>query len=185
MAPGTWLHGDHVKLRCVTLQDCTPRYERWLADPAVNRYLETRWAPQPLDAIRAFVAGMVASPDNYLLAICQADNEEHIGNIKVGPIHPRHSNADVSYFIGERSSWGKGAGTEAVRLATRFAFDVLGIHRTQAGLYDGNVGSQRVLERAGYKYEGRFEKQLRAGVDPAGQTWEDHLFYGALRATWS
>lgn len=177
--PGEWLVRDDVRLRLVELSDCGDRYVSWLLDPDVNRYLETRWAEQTLDTVRSFVSSMIASPDSYLFAIFVAD--QHIGNVKLGPVESRHLYADVSYFIGERSAWGKGYATTAVRLATRFGFERLGLHRVQAGFYESNVGSQRVLEKAGFLYEGRLKSKLRQSRDSA---WEDHLWYGALRESW-
>lgn len=180
LRPGEWLRGEKVALRRAELSDCTERYVAWLADPDVNRFLETRYAEQTLDMIRGFVASMLASEHSHLFAIVDASSREHVGNIKIGPVVPRHLYADVSYFIGERSAWGKGYGTEAVRLVTRFGFERLGLQRCQAGLYESNIGSQRVLEKAGYTYEGRLRKQLRIG-----DRWEDHVWFGALRDTWA
>jgi RimJ/RimL family protein N-acetyltransferase len=168
-----------VTLRLVELADCTDRYVAWLADPVVNEFLETRYVEQSIASIKAFVSAMLESPDSYLFAILDPRGR-HIGNIKIGPVVPRHLYADVSYFIGEREAWGKGYGTDAVRIATRFGFERLGLHRCQAGLYESNVGSQRVLEKAGYSLDGRLAKQLRIG-----DRWEDHVWFGALRETWS
>lgn len=179
--PGEFLGGDGkagVRLRLLELEDCTERYVAWLADPVVNEFLETRYADQPLESIRAFVAGMAESPHSYLFAIVEASGR-HVGNIKIGPFVPRHLYADVSYFIGERDAWGKGYGTEAVRIVTRFGFERLGVHRCQAGLYESNIGSHRVLEKAGYTLDGRLAKQLRIG-----DRWEDHVWFGALRESW-
>ena len=39
-------------------------------------------------------------------------------------------------------------------MATRFGFDRVGLNRVQAGFYETNVGSHRVLEKAGFTYEG-------------------------------
>ena len=177
--PGEKFTGEKVYLRLVELSDCTERYVAWLADPEVNQYLETRYAPQTLDMIRAFVGGMIESPHSYLFAICEMNGDRHVGNVKIGPIVPRHLFADVSYFIGEREAWGKGYGSEAVRLVTKIGFERLGLHRCQAGLYESNVGSHRLLEKAGYTYEGRLLKQLRIE-----DRWEDHVWFGALKDTW-
>jgi [ribosomal protein S5]-alanine N-acetyltransferase len=180
IAPGEWLERSPVRLRLVELADCTEYYVKWLQDPEVNRYLETRWTEQTIDTIRDFVSGMVNSPHSYLFAIVDPDGR-HVGNIKLGPIEPRHLYADVSYFLGARSAWGKGYATVAVRMATRFGFDRLGLNRVQAGFYETNVGSHRVLEKAGFTYEGRLLKKLRQTETAA---WEDHLWYGAVRDTW-
>jgi len=51
----------------------------------------------------------------------------------------------------------------------------------QAGLYAGNAGSGKALQKAGYRAEGVFRKQLR---NAAGQ-WEDHLWYSVLREEWN
>jgi RimJ/RimL family protein N-acetyltransferase len=168
--------GDVVALRLATQADCTPTYVAWLADPDVNRYLETRWTPQDLDTVRAFVAAMESSADSYLFAILERGSARHVGNLKVGPIHARHSFADVSYFIGDRTVWGQGYASDAIRVATSVAFTRLGLHRVQAGLYASNRGSARALEKAGYLAEGRFAAQLR-GHDG----WEDHVWYGRVR----
>ncbi|MBS2020289.1 MAG: GNAT family N-acetyltransferase [Deltaproteobacteria bacterium] len=177
---GEKFEGDRVYLRLVELSDCTDRYVAWLADPEVNKYLETRYAEQTLEMIRSFVGGMIESPHSYLFAICEMNGGRHVGNVKIGPIVPRHLFADVSYFIGEREAWGKGYGTEAVRLVTKIGFERLGLHRCQAGLYESNVGSHRLLEKAGYTYEGRLSKQLRIE-----DRWEDHVWFGALKDQWS
>jgi RimJ/RimL family protein N-acetyltransferase len=103
-----------------------------------------------------------------------------VGNIKVGPVNARHAFADMSYFIGERQCWGRGYATEAIRLATDFGFARLGLHRLQAGLYAGNVGSGRALEKAGYRREAVFARQLKN----AAGAWEDHVWYAVLREEW-
>jgi RimJ/RimL family protein N-acetyltransferase len=171
--------GPPVSLRLADLADCTERYVAWLMDPAVNQFLETRWTRQTLQTIREFVGGMVVSADSYLFAIVETDSGEHIGNLKIGPIHARHFYADLSYFIGERSRWGFGYATAAIRCATRIGFERLGLHRLQAGLYASNGASGRALEKAGYSCEGRFKAQLRTT-----DGWEDHVWYGITREDW-
>jgi RimJ/RimL family protein N-acetyltransferase len=173
--PGELLKGEKVSLRLVTLEDCTERYAAWLADPYVNRYLETRWTEQTLDMIKDFVTNMLNSPNNYLFAILENETFSHIGNIKIGPINPYHSYADISYFIGERSAWGKGYATDAIWLITNFGFRHLGLHYIEAGVYENNVASIRALEKVGYTLQGRLKSKIKGP-----QNWEDHLLYGIL-----
>jgi len=170
------LEGEKVFLRLVSLGDCTARYVAWLADSEVNRFLETRWTIQDAAAIRDFVSKMTEDPNNYLFAIVERKDRLHIGNIKVGPVNRWHRFADISYFVGDRSYWGKGLATEAIRLATQFAFDKLDLRRVQAGVYETNTASVRALQNAGYEYECRFSRQLRDG-----DRWVDHLWYSKVR----
>jgi [ribosomal protein S5]-alanine N-acetyltransferase len=166
---------ERLILRLVVPSDCTARYEAWLADEEVNRYLETRYVVQTRARIAAFVDEMIASDSSYLFAICEKDGERHVGNIKIGPIHPVHRCADVSYFLGERAVWGRGLASEAISAVSNIGFDRLDLHRVQAGVYGSNIGSCRALEKAGFRLEGRFREQLLGA-----NGFEDHVWYGLL-----
>jgi RimJ/RimL family protein N-acetyltransferase len=57
-------------------------------------------------------------------------------------------------LIGETSYWGKGYGTEATRLITRYAFESLNFHRVWLHVYDFNLRGIAIYEKVGYKKEG-------------------------------
>lgn len=67
--------------------------------------------------------------------------------------------AEIGYWLGE-SHWGRGLATEALRLATDYAFAEFDFVRLQAGVLDWNPRSRRVLEKAGYRLEGRLAKAV-------------------------
>ena len=167
------LENHRLLLRPIKLSDCTLRYLGWLQDPQINKYLETRWAEQTLESIKAFVVSKIQSESEYLFAIVEKETDQHIGNIKIGPVNSHHKYADVSYFIGEKSCWGKGYATEAIRLITRFGFEELGLFKVQAGVYENNIGSIKALEKVGFVQEGCLRKQLLSNGDR-----EDHLLFG-------
>jgi RimJ/RimL family protein N-acetyltransferase len=79
----------------------------------------------------------------------------HIGNIKVGPIHPHHQLADVSLLIGAQDCWGHGFATEAIRGTSVYAFEQLGVLKLSASMYAPNEGSMHAFVKAGYQEEGR------------------------------
>jgi [ribosomal protein S5]-alanine N-acetyltransferase len=160
-----------VSLTPITTKHVTPAYVAWLNDPHVNRWLETRWEAQTLDAVRAYVQTALADKRVHLFAI--EVEGKHIGNIKLGPVNERHSNADISYFIGERTYWGHGHATRAVKLICDYAFNALKLHRVQAGAYEGNNASKRVLTKAGFSFEGRLRRALKTE-----HGWADHHVYG-------
>jgi ribosomal-protein-alanine N-acetyltransferase len=70
---------------------------------------------------------------------------------------------------------GNGYSTEAVSLAVEFAFNELKLHRVEAGVMLNNIGSMRVLEKAGFHREGIERK----GVKINGQ-WEDHQIFAII-----
>lgn len=67
--------------------------------------------------------------------------------------------AEIGYWLGE-PFWGRGIGTMAVRALTTYAFGAFDLNRIYAGVFEGNPASVRVLEKAGYHYEGRLRKAV-------------------------
>ncbi len=154
------LLGGGIALRQITLNDCTTSYVEWLNDPEVNCYLETRWTEQTMESIKDFVKSQRDNTHSVLFAIVLSADKAHIGNIKIGPINCNHKHADISYFIGEKRLWNRGYAKEAIRLATKFGFEELKLHRVEAGVYAGAVGSWRALERNGFVREAVFREQV-------------------------
>jgi ribosomal-protein-alanine N-acetyltransferase len=154
-----FVKGHLIYLRAVRLSDVNENYYRWLNDPEVTTYLEIRHVPHSLENIKKYVEAMSDNPDEILLAICLKENGSHVGNIKLGPINWIHRFAEVSLVIGEKSIWSKGIGTEALRLLSRFAFDVLNLHKLRAGCYEGNIGSARAFLKADFVHEGTLKNQ--------------------------
>lgn len=65
--------------------------------------------------------------------------------------------AELGYWVA-RPYWGSGVGTEAVRLMTEYAFRTFRYERLEAGVFDWNTASVRVLEKNGYRFEGRLRR---------------------------
>ncbi|OPJ62853.1 GNAT family N-acetyltransferase [Clostridium oryzae] len=70
---------------------------------------------------------------------------------------------------------GRGYMTEAVSLVVRFAFDELKLHRIEAGVRQDNIGSMRVLEKAGFHKEGIAIKNVKINGK-----WEDHQMFAII-----
>ena len=100
------LKGKNIILHPLGISDCTDEYVEWLNDPEINRYLETKWEEQTRDTIEIFLEEMEKSENSVLFGIFF--DGKHVGNIKIGPVNWHHLYADVSYFIGDRSTWNQG-----------------------------------------------------------------------------
>jgi ribosomal-protein-alanine N-acetyltransferase len=69
----------------------------------------------------------------------------------------------------------RGLMTEAVRLATRYAFDEVGLHRLEANIQPGNVASIALAKRVGFRKEGFSRRYLQInGI------WCDHERWALL-----
>lgn len=167
---GIRLEEGRIYLRTLTEGDVGDTYIAWLNDPMVNRFLETRHRKQDMEAVVEFVRRVNMRPDEHLFAICLKASGKHVGNIKVGPVKPNHSLADVSLFIGDRDCWGKGYATEAIRAISRHAIKDLRIVKLNATAYTLNQGSISAFLKAGYRNEGTRRKHYMLNGEPADLT---------------
>ena len=82
---------------------------------------------------------------------------------------------ELGYWLGE-PFWGRGLATEAARAVADYAFATFDVERLEAGVFEWNPASGRVLEKAGFQLEAR----LRKSVFKDGQLI-DRLLYARLR----
>jgi ribosomal-protein-alanine N-acetyltransferase len=155
-----FIEGVQIYLREVNEDDVTTDYYNWMNDTEVNQFLETRYLPHSKSNILSFVKKMDGQQNEIFLAICDKVTHKHIGNIKLGPINWIHRFGDISLLIGDKNFWGKGVATEAIRLVTEFAFNILNLHKVTAGCYETNIGSLKAFLKVGFKQEGVLVKQL-------------------------
>lgn len=92
-----------------------------------------------------------------------------IGIFRGNNIHCR--TAEMGYYIGE-AYWGKGYATSAVRQACRYVFEHTDIIRIFAEPFAHNLGSCRVLEKAGFQYEGT----LRCNAEKNGEILDMKMY---------
>ena len=83
--------------------------------------------------------------------------------------------AEIGYWLGEQF-WGRGVMTEALKAVTAEAFELLELQRIFALPFADNIGSIRVLEKAGYALEGRL---LQSAIKDG--TIRDQLLYAAYK----
>ena len=70
----------------------------------------------------------------------------------------RHT-AELGYWLGEEF-WGRGIMTEAVGAFSDFCFDTFSLRRIYAEPFANNPASARVLEKAGFAFEGRLKNNV-------------------------
>lgn len=153
-----FLQGKQIFLREVRISDVNENYYNWMNDKSINQFLETRYFPQSKSSIEEYVKSMNGKTNEIFLAICDIITNEHIGNIKLGPINQIHKFADISLLIGNKNFLGKGIATEAISLIVDYSFNVLYLHKLKAGCYEKNIASATAFEKNGFKREGLIKK---------------------------
>jgi RimJ/RimL family protein N-acetyltransferase len=116
--------------------------------------------------------------ERYFFSVRTLDENKHIGffNLVVDLIH---NEAWVGIGIGDSDFWGKGYGTDMMKVCLRYAFTELNLHRVSLGLHSYNPRALRSYEKAGFQIEGRTRKDiLREGKRTDG------IWMGILRDEW-
>ena len=101
-----------------------------------------------------FISTILSADENEIFAFAITTEGKVIGSISVfrqGNIH--RLTAELGYYIAEEY-WGKGIMTKAVKQICKYVFDNSDILRIYAEPFAFNAASCRVLEKAGFQYEG-------------------------------
>lgn len=101
-----------------------------------------------------FISDMLSADENDIFAFAITVDNKVVGSIGVfrqGNIH--RLTAELGYYIAEEY-WSRGIMTEAVRQTCEYVFDKSDIIRIYAEPFAYNIASCRVLEKAGFQYEG-------------------------------
>ena len=108
-----------------------------------------------LDALlQQYAAGAVAP-----WGVLQRGEGKIIGTCGFMWWRPRHARAEIAYAMGRRH-WNRGVMTEAVRAVIRFGFERMGLNRIEARCLPENVGSERVMQKAGMAFEGILREHM-------------------------
>jgi RimJ/RimL family protein N-acetyltransferase len=178
------LEDDQVRLRPLT-EDDWPILFRWNRDPDVLWWCEGDDIKEREDRDTEGIARWMAH-QGYQFVI-ESPPGEPVGEMCVQLMNlPRRLVPGKKIFrlpitIGEKSKWGRGIGTRAVRLALRFAFRDLGADTVCAVDVDShNERSKNLWKSLGFSV-------LRSSPDPESKHGPDSLSldFGIDRETWA
>lgn len=118
-------------------------------------------------------------PPGYFFSIRKLADDQLIGFIGLDADSYAHGESFVGIGIAEREYWGKGYGTDAMKVVLRYAFQELNLRRVGLDTFEYNPRAIRSYEKAGFMYEGRAREYLWR----EGRRW-DLIFMGILREEW-
>ncbi|AXI11016.1 RimJ/RimL family protein N-acetyltransferase [Oceanobacillus zhaokaii] len=170
----TKINGKSIYIRSFTIDDAKPLVSLQLT----NRDFFEKFAMQrdkafyTLEGQMEKIQGYEKNKEHdqqYMFGIFKIKTDELIGTINLSQVlRGSLQSAYIGYFL-DQSQNGKGYMTEAVKLILIYAFDQLRLHRIEAGVMPHNIGSIRVLEKAGFHKEGLAVKNVKINGK-----WEDH-----------
>jgi len=173
--------GELVRLAVESPETMAKSLSRWNRDSEFLRLAESD--PAQMWSERKYKEWMEQrmekdGDDNFRFSIRTLGDDQLIGDVS---IHPQWVNADawVGIALGERETWGKGYGADAMRLILQYGFIELNLRRISLALHSYNERALKSYEKAGFKMEGAIRHDtLREGRRTDG------VFMGILREEW-
>jgi RimJ/RimL family protein N-acetyltransferase len=169
--------GTRVTLRPFQPEDL-PALRAWHDDAEVMQYWGDR---HPILAAHACEADLAPNgrftqfAENGYFGI-QDESGRLIGRIDYEGFTLPERAAELSILIGEKETWSKGYGSEAVTLLLEWLFNDRGAHRVWLEVFPENTRAQRAYEKVGFVREGTLRETWL--VDGR---WHDEHVYGMLR----
>lgn len=118
-------------------------------------------------------------PHTRTRKVLRDSTQRPVGVVGICHVDFRDRTGEVSFYIGDDTAKGKGCATRALTLLHDYAFREMGLERTWAEAFAFNEASFRLLQKLGYREEGR----LRRHVYRNGERW-DSVMLGLLRGEW-
>ncbi len=175
------IEGEHVRLRKLERSDL-PLLHRWLNDADLMSW--ARFSPDhmtSLDAVEKEYERELTGEerDRTTFVIEERATGKPIGWTVVRTWDRKHVNANVGIGLGEKDTWGRGYGTEAMRLLLQVVFDQWGWHRAELWTLAENERAVRSFEKCGFRKEGLMkESAYYHGA------YHDILHMGQLKSEW-
>ena len=94
------------------------------------------------------------------LAIEDKETGEFLGGTHLGNISKQNRNADFGIMIHDPKNFGKGYGTDAVRVMLWVAFNILGLESVYLSTFPMNERGQRTFKAAGFKETGHRRRAI-------------------------
>lgn len=176
MVLGPILRGNLITLEPPQLEDLDT-FRAWFAKPDVTRFLLVRLPPSR-EQEEEWYRKMA---DDHARVVWKIVAEgQAIGTTALHEIDWINRHATSGTIIGDNGQWGKGFGSEVVRLRTKFAFEELGLERLETHSMAENRRMHRCLEKSGYQ-----KIATRRRYTYFENSWHDAFIFELLRDEWT
>jgi RimJ/RimL family protein N-acetyltransferase len=177
--------GKLVRLTAENPEVMAGAFSRWAMDTEYFRLLDSdpprlysekkwkEWLEKDLEHLQN------AYPSDLFFSIRTLEDDRLIGFTGFFDLYWQQGDSLIAIALGDRADWGKGYGTDAMRLMLRYAFTELNLRRVTLIVFEYNPRAIRSYEKAGFVMEGR----IRGAMQREGKRW-DFLFMGVLREDW-
>ena len=174
-----FLTGEKVLLRSLELEDLNI-FCSWFADHEVIKYSMGTWfMPWSRYETEMWLKRTLQDKETLTLGVVEKATNQLIGYAGITSISRINHAGEYYILLGEKSSWGKGYGTEVTRLIVHYGFATLNLHRIMLTVSNLNSGGVTAYTRAGFQQEGVMRQACyRDGM------YHDKIVMAILRPEW-
>ncbi|GIH91234.1 acetyltransferase [Planobispora siamensis] len=171
------LHGERVTLRPVGPEHVDGLWEL-VNDPETAR-LTGSHGKVDYRSTAAWYGSRGEHDDRLDLAICTADDDAYVGEVVLNELDTGNLSCNLRIALSGPRVFGKGYGTEAIRLVLDHAFATTDLHRIELEVYAFNERAAHVYRKVGFVQEGvRRDALLWDGE------WHDAIIMAVLAPDW-
>lgn len=139
--------GEKCYLSPINLED-VQLYMEWLNNEEVFQYLLVGTSVISYEIEKE---ALLRLSKEHVYGIIDKESHMLIGNVGLLNLNHIHKTSEVGIFIGNTDYWGKGYGTEALRLIVDYGFRILGLENIMLNVFENNERAIRSYEKVGFK----------------------------------
>ncbi|MDR0943908.1 MAG: GNAT family N-acetyltransferase [Ruminococcus sp.] len=153
---------ERLILRQVTTSDASDIAE-WMSDPVLYKYWAVKPSPHELDPIEYFgneesLRKILDEYDDINLMIYHKEDKKVIGEVEIYGIESDYQ-GEICYRLSPAYQ-GQGLCAEAVKAFCEAVFLHTKLGRISAHIDVRNIGSEKMIKKIGFSYEGTSRQQL-------------------------
>jgi RimJ/RimL family protein N-acetyltransferase len=172
--------GELVRLAALDSEEVAAAVSRNSRDSEFFRLMDSSpCRPYTKEGTKKWIEKQLEEQNVVPFAIRTLAEDRLIGDVGLGQVYWSHGDTYLGIGIGERDFWGKGYGTDAMKLALRYAFIELNLRRVTLNVYEYNPRAIRCYEKLGFQHEGRVRRYLNR----EGRRW-DLIYMGIMKEEW-
>lgn len=166
-------------IKKMTVDDVCDDYLKWINDPEINEFLESKYTFWTIESLRDYVKSFENSDEKFLFTINDSDSNKYIGNCSITSVNYNTETFSFAIFVGDKNYWGKNAAFEASMLLLQFGFEELKMRKVFGGAYANQLASRFVLKRIGMEQEAKLKDKFKFK-----ERFVDQVIYSLHKDAW-
>jgi len=151
------IRGKLINLRPLKKSDLD-EIMKWINDLGVTKYLSSFLFPVSRPEEEKYMEKMMTKNDKQKNLVIESKEGDYIGQITLDNIDWKNRNAELGIVIGDKKNWGKGYGTEAIKIILNHGFHQMNLYNIYLWVFEYNQRGIRCYEKCGFKKDGALRK---------------------------